>query len=273
MQTKRKTNMNIHHKNMQKIAQDMQNWVASNLSHLQVLECAYGHYDINHGTFMAMPMIHSWYCEYLEKGLDLRVAERLKSKINFWSENDKLYNNYQKHIKDHYTSRDFYKFDIVNTVPEGFEMLAIGVHKKLSSEELIELQRAFRVLSYFAFQVRKRYRNCAIELRAFDAVKQLFENQGIEPTDGALIDVYAKAKFGNVILTCKEQQYIEHLLFNLTYQEIAYKHCCSVIAVRKIYYNIKKKLGNEYMSSSMMLNQLNQLGVLSLCAKKFIYNT
>ncbi len=256
---------------MKQVSQDMQSWVNSNLSSLQVLECAYGHYDIEKGTFMAIPMIQSWYYEYLEKGLDLLVADRLKSKMNYWSHSDQVYSNYHKHIRKNYTDKFFYKFDLVNKIPEGYELLAIGVHKKLSNCELLELQRAFRVISYQASQIRKRYPNSCIELRAYEAVHDLFHIENKEKEN--MISQYEKSKFGDIILTPKEQQYIEYTLFNLTHKEISYKHNCSQTAVRKVISNIKRKLGNEYMPTSSMLIKLNEIGALGLCSRNFVYNS
>ena len=68
------------------------------------------------------------------------------------------------------------------------------------------------------------------------------------------------------MLTAKEMQYIEYMLRNKTHLEVALLQDCSETAVRHIYMNIRRKLGNESMTLSQMAHQLDQLGVLSLCA-------
>ena len=80
---------------------------------------------------------------------------------------------------------------------------------------------------------------------------------------------YEKSNFKGVILTAKEQLYIEYLLFNLSHKEIAHKQGCSQTAVRQIFINIKRKLGCIHMPTSTLVRKLNEHGVLSLYSIKF----
>lgn len=76
------------------------------------------------------------------------------------------------------------------------------------------------------------------------------------------LNIKKKSQFGHVILTAKELKYVEYMMLNYTYKEIACMQGCSITAVRKKYANIKKKLGNTTMSSSALMIELKNLGVL-----------
>lgn len=262
MKKKRKTNMKIHHKNMKQVSSDMQGWVQSNLSHLGVYEGVFCHIDLNEQTLMTIPTFYNWHCQYMEQDLDLEIASRLNVGTNYWNQSSRMFNSYKNFLGN----ADFYKADFVVKTNTGFELFAVASRNPFACKDYITINHYFRSLSYSASKIRKAQPNIGVDLRAYQQVKTRFmENNPL--TQKAIDLPYAKSKFGDLILTAKEQQYVEYILFNLTHKEIAHKQDCSETAVRHVISNIKRKLGNEFMPSSHMLAALKEKGVLEVCAK------
>tara|TARA_B100001094_G_C18170890_1_gene795021 strand:- start:389 stop:1144 length:756 start_codon:yes stop_codon:yes gene_type:complete len=244
---------------MKQVSQDMQQWTKSNLTHLGIYECTYNYFNVHDETFMPIPMNYNWYCEYMEKGFDLSVADRLNSGSAFWKD-DSVFQAYKKCVG----IEKCYKLDLVVKTTKGYEMLILAGQKPLNTKDFTLLNRAFHQVSFLAHRIRQDKPNTLIHLKPVNAIK-LNHYRDHQNDTSSKVNKYTKAKFDNIILTPKEQLYIEYTLFNLTHKEIAYKHNCSQTAVRKVISNIKRKLGNEFMPTSQMLLSLNDKGVLSSC--------
>tara|TARA_B100001094_G_scaffold228083_1_gene222628 strand:+ start:200 stop:979 length:780 start_codon:yes stop_codon:yes gene_type:complete len=252
---KRTTNMNIHHKNMKQVSRDMQAWTESHLNEIGIYDCTYSHCDMYNGTRTPITTSYEWYCIYSEKNLDLLLPQRIEKTGTYWSQENQLYASYENFAAD-----NFYKLDLFNKLDEGYEMFSIGCNRYLTPQEYKQLQYLFKVIAYEAQKIRKKKPHITLELRTCDELKKL---HSIETN--SFHSAPKKAKFQSLILTPKEQLYIGHLMFNLTHKEIAYKYNCSETAVRKVILNIKRKLGNEYYSNSVMFEMLHQKQVLSHC--------
>lgn len=264
---KRTVNMNIHHKNMKQVSEDMKQWTQENLSSLGIYECSYNHFDIKRNIFMPIPMHYEWYCEYLEKGYDLSVAERLNEGANYWKEDDPMFTAYKKCVgRD-----DCYKLDLVIKNESGFELLIVAGSSPLTAKGFNVLQKNFYQLSFQGHKIRKLKPNTMLEIDPIKSVTEKFYNSGNDDSANLLDpSSYKKARFQEVILTAKEQLYIEYLIYNFTHKQIASKQGCSETAVRKVITNIKIKLGNAHMSASTMLLKLNDIGALAVCSGSII---
>tara|TARA_B100001094_G_scaffold98535_1_gene94743 strand:+ start:306 stop:1076 length:771 start_codon:yes stop_codon:yes gene_type:complete len=254
--------MNIHHKNMKQIACDMNNWRQKNLSPYGIFEVNYTRYDIKNKTWIVMPSMYDWYCKFMEQDLDLHIAQRLKSGWKFWDKEDITFKKYEKFLAIKNVP-DTHKNQIVSERPDGFEMLAVSSHNKLTQFEQMHVEKAFRSMSYQAESVIKSKPNILLDFRGVEQIPNLSKPNALPEMQ------YEKSNFKGLILTAKEQLYIEYLLFNLSHKEVAYKQNCSQTAVRKIYLNIKRKLGCSYMPTSTLLKKLNEHDVLSLYSIKF----
>ncbi len=261
---KRITNMNIHHKNMKQVSRDMQSWIQSSLSSFGIFECGYHNINIKDKTLLPIPTMYNWYCEYLERGLDLHTPTRIKNADKYWNSQDSLFQAYDKHVPED-ERNTLHKIDLVSKFDHGYELFSVGSYKPLSRESHIAIHKCFKEVSYQANKIKKKKPNILLDLRAIDEFKSLHEtNQLLTNTE------YKKSNFNGVILTPKELQYIEYLVFNLNHKEIAYRHQCSQTAVRKVLCNIKRKMGNSYMPTSHLLLKMNEIGVLRLISKSFM---
>ncbi len=258
--------MNIHHKNMKQVSQEMQSWTKSNLTYLGIYECNYAHFDLNEASWAGIPMYYDWYCEYMEQGLDLSLASRLSQGTRYWDQTTQLYQKYN-HFINTIDTHSPHRLDVITKTDDGFEMLTVSSDHLLTPSEHLQVEKALRVLSHQARYITKNKPNLTMDLRCVNELKNIeFEKEG------PCYSQYEKSKFGDVILTSKEQKYIEYMIFNKTQKEIAYLHSCSETAVRKVITNIKRKLGHEFMPNSQMMDLLGQIGVLSICSQSFIVN-
>ena len=164
--------MNIHHRNIKQISQDMQSWVHKHLFQYGIFECAYGCFNTDEATFLPIPMYYNWYAAYMEKSLDLIVATRLKyTGFNYWEKHSPLFKSYNHSVNHKYDKT--YKLDIVIPVRNGYEMLVIGSHTPLSHHTQHTLSQCFHELSSTAFELKKKQPSLCIELRAIQSIINL----------------------------------------------------------------------------------------------------
>ena len=269
MNKQRKTNMKIHHKNMKQVFADTQQWVKKNLEPLGIYEFSCNYLDIENQTFMPIGTNYPLYCAYMEKEHHLNVASRLKSGPNLWGNNQELSNLY-RNVMDLSPDEKFYKLDWPIKTNVGYELFVLTSATPLKHQELKLIRQKMHTFSYEANKIRKQKSNILLELQSIDEIREQYYNASELRTNRCIekeLSQYFKSSFGNITLTAKEQLYIEHLMFNMTHKEIAYKHKCSEMAVRKIIMNIKRKIGHEGMSTSKMFQRLNELSVLAVCTQ------
>ena len=264
MKKQRKINMKIHHKNMKQVSLDMQQWVQSNLAHLGIFECGYANYNFVEQSFLPIPMHHEWYCQYMEQDLDLLTATRVAQASKYWDMQNTIHKKYNDFIEQR-MKKNFYKIDFIQKNADSYELLTVGTERPFSPQEYLEIQKHFRHISYQADQIRKQKSHVLSELRPWRELKNLHQEKSVIDTASE----YEKAKFDDITLTAKEQLYIEYLMMNKTHKEIAFNHEVSDVAVRNVLRNIKRKLGNDYMSTSLMFKRLKSKGVLSVCSQSF----
>ena len=262
MNKQRKTNMKIHHKNMKQVSHDMQQWVQSNLAHLGIFECNYSSINAQESTWMGIPMSHRWYCHFMEQGLDKSVVARLQKGSHYLEGSDILYKKYAQYIGSKPTD-DLHRYDYVIKNHQGFETLTVSSNQLISKSTHDHLNKVLHHLSYQAQRIVKNKSNIESEFRFSQELTELFEAKTSEEKSST----YMKSKFHDVILTAKEQLYIEYLIRNLSHKEIAHEHDVSETGVRHVLRNIKRKLGNDSMSTPRMFELLDKKGVLSLCSQ------
>jgi len=262
--------MNIHHKNMKQVSRDMQSWVNQNISDRNIYECSYSYYNYFDRTFMSLPCDYMWYCDYMEKSLDLLSSYRIKNGSKYWDQESELYKNYKKNISNCIGSKTFYKLDILNKMEHGFEMLAIGSFEPISFQSHIRINHLFSQLSLHAHKIRKKRKHICSDLRQVDEIRDIHiaQEKKLDNLSESSLKNYSKAKFDNLILTAKELLYIEYTMMGLTHKEIAARQQCSQTAVRKVLLNIKFKLGFSYMPNSQMMSKLKDVGVLEVCMQQ-----
>lgn len=165
---KRRTNINIHHKNMKLISQHMQVWTQDNLGNIGIFDCTYSHCDMLNGTRTPITTSYDWYCIYSEKNMDLLLPQRIKQSGIYWSQHNRLYKEYQKFAND-----KFYKLDLFNKLDEGYEMLSLGCSRALTQAEYLKLKVLFKVISSEAKKIKQLKPNISIELRTCEQLKEL----------------------------------------------------------------------------------------------------
>jgi hypothetical protein len=162
----------MHYKNMQTVAQSMYQWVQQHLVQYSIYECEYGRYNLTDGTFLPLPMYYPWFATFMEKNLDLMVAERLaKTGVHRWAEEGELYRIYDHYVRHGYPQ--VYRYDFVRLLPNGYELLAVGTLKPISYLVQRQLYQAFDFLSKTAIDLKQTYPYLPVELRAHQDVLQL----------------------------------------------------------------------------------------------------
>ena len=204
-------------------------------------------------------IVSSW-----EKKLDLCLAPRLKTGWHFWEQTDLTYRAYQKYVRS-LNLENVHKSQFGSYHENTLEMCVIGSRSKLEKAELIQAEKAFRQISYQARQLVKYKPNLMLDLN----IDMSVVNRNLSLKKHHIETRYEKALFKGITLTSTEQQYIEYLIFNTSHKGIAYKHNCSETAVRKVITNIKRKLGNDSMSTQAMMTHLNEIGLFNVISQKF----
>ena len=102
---------------------------------------------------------------------------------------------------------------LARKISEGYELLAIGMHKFPTHHDIIELQRAFGVILSSLTYKKTIFQNTRIELRAFQEVQRLHQHSSFQTShSNEQNNTYETSQFGSIKLTSKEQLYIEYTL-------------------------------------------------------------
>tara|TARA_B100001094_G_scaffold235595_1_gene230636 strand:+ start:1215 stop:1958 length:744 start_codon:yes stop_codon:yes gene_type:complete len=247
---------------MSAFSQHLEDWRQSKVDHL-TSEVGYMYFDIQKNKYLGSSSNLAWRSEFHEKDLDISGINLLNEGCFILPNNSVIksaYNNLEQ------TQPDSYKTLFCRRDNFGFELFGVVTQKELSNIDQIFMNKSLFNLSYKVSRWVKNKTSIFTDIKAYDLAKNKFDQ-----CSGAPEIVYDKSKFrGNLILTTKEQQYIEYLLFNFTKKDIAYKHQCSETAVSNVITNIKRKLGYENMATPMMMIKLKELGVLGIYAQALI---
>lgn len=250
---------NIHLKNMNLFSKYLEAWRLSKVDNL-TSEIGYMYFDIQKNRYLGSSSNLAWRYEFHEKDLDVSGVNLLREGCFILPNNSVIKSAYNKLENTQATS---YKTLFCRRDEFGFELFGIVTEQELSNIDQIIMHKKLFNLSYEISRWVKHKKSIFTDIKAYELARNQFDQSyGVSEIQ------YDKSKFrGNLILTTKEQQYIEYLLFNLTQKEIAYKHGVSETAVRKVILNIKRKLGYEYMSHTTMMIKLKELGVLGIYAQ------
>jgi DNA-binding CsgD family transcriptional regulator len=250
--------MNIHHKNMRQVTEDMQQWIQTNLESYGVFDVVYCHLDLKKQNMLTIPTHLSWHNAYTEQGLTHLLPKRLTPGIRSVPAQNPLYQAFANHFKE----TPFHKLDVVKKYDNEYELLSVTCIEEIQPELHHKILASLHELSYEACKITKYKPNIRVPL-------ELHTHDFESAQEPSLKNQYQKSKFGDLVLTAKEMQYIEYMLRNKTHQEIALLQDCSNTAVRHIYLNIRRKLGCESMPIGHMAHKLDQLGVLNVCSANF----
>lgn len=252
--------MNVHYKNIKHLSQSTMNWIQANLSHLGVDKFSCNFIDLKHNTYLPLGCHYELYCEFIEKKHHLNMASRIIPGLRRWNTNEALFQLEQKY---RIPNEQFHIVDWALKTQNGFELYCIMSHQELRLKELEAIKQWMHVFSYQGAQVSKYKPKALLHLENRAALTEKYHNFDSMQTESEF--AYQKAKFDDLILTGKEQEYIEHLVMHRTHKEIANLYQVTETAVRNVIGNIKRKLGSENMSTSRMFNLLNDCGALASC--------
>jgi hypothetical protein len=252
--------MHIHYKNIKSIAENTKTWVDNHLSHLGIDIFGCNVIDLKDNTYLPMACHYDLYCEYIEKKHHLNMASRLQHGLRYWSAADPLY---QLECQFRAPEAKLHMLDWTLKTKHGFEMYVIVGHHELQLQHFYQLKHWIHAFSYQALQVKKYKPKALLELENRDVLLEKHLSFDDEPKAEPF--VFQKARFGDLVLTGKEQAYIQHLVLKRPYKDIAAGYQVSEMAVHKAIYNIKCKLGSPTMTLPDMLAQLNACGVLGAC--------
>lgn len=259
--------MYMHHKNMKYLCNATEAWERKHLGYLGIVKLCCNFMDLEHNTYLPLGSGYTQYCEFLEKKLHYDIAARITPGIRHCSPNEVLYQVVESHYL-HKTNADdshqkLHAIDWTIRTETGFEVFLIVSHQPIQPHQMSDLKHWLHAFSYKGAQVKKYKPKALLEIENRDAIMDKYLNFEAQSTEMPV--EFQKAKFGTLVLTGKEQAYIQHLMLHRPYQEIAAYFQISEMAVHKSIQNIKRKLGSANMSMPDMFSQLNECGVLESC--------
>ena len=243
----------LHEKQVKQLSELLIRWMEQELAHLGVFECAYSDYDVIRSIVLTVSSNHLWRAQFYERDLDLHIEPFFKIGFERAPEKSKMKRAYNA-LYDKHT----FKINLVSAYKAGFFVFGLTTYRLLNSQEQGTIAVKFRQLCYKIQQWTKQKKHVYREIRVLDAVKAQHHLQH----SSLFVEHQSKSLFDDLALTAKELLYIEELMMNSTYKEIAYNHQRSQASVRGVLANIKRKLGHETMSNSHMMKLLRDKGVL-----------
>jgi hypothetical protein len=248
-----------HQQYIKLLSSYLQSWLESHITLFGVFELGYNFYHIDKNQYLFVSTNASWRDQFLDLGLDQDVIKLLQQDIFTLSNQSPIkqcYNEYH----DVNSCKTLFVFRNV----AGFELFEVTTQSELSYLEQSAIKRSLMNLTYDLklFIKNKISPSIYSEINGLDRVKVQHAKQLTKVNTPYN---YEWACFqGELVLTTKEQLFIEYLMVHLTQKEIASQHNCSVKMVRKKLVNIKRKLGNASMKTSTMMFELKKRGVLSM---------
>jgi DNA-binding CsgD family transcriptional regulator len=187
--------------------------------------------------------------------------------IRYWDTGETLYDIEQAHYQTESASEGLsptpHAFDWTMKTDTGFEIFCVVSHQPLQPSQMQALKHWMHVFSYQGAQIKKYKPKAMLELQNRDALEAKFLNFDDRTLPKPI--QFQKAKFDELILTGREQAYIQHLILQRPYKDIAAIYQVSEAAVHKAVFNIKHKLGCGTMNLTEMFDKLNHCGALSAC--------
>jgi DNA-binding CsgD family transcriptional regulator len=268
--------MHIHHKNMKYLCRSTEDWIEQNLSYLGIKGFACNFIDLKENMFLPLGTGYEPYCEFIEKKLHHDLGSRIVPGIRHWNTSEVLFQIEEKHFQSMSTQnipataqQPQHAFDWTIKTSRGFEMFCAVSHQPLQPHQIQSLKHWMHVFSYQGAQVKKYKPKAILELQNRAALEAKFLT--FDTLKQQVLVEFQKAKFGQLILTSKEQTYIQHLVLQRSYQDIAARYHVSEMAVLKVIHNIKRKLGGAHMTIHEMLDKLNACGALQACMQLIKY--
>ncbi|MBL6735106.1 MAG: hypothetical protein ISP86_04420 [Shewanellaceae bacterium] len=257
--------MNIHHKNMKNLCQATEAWIQTHLSDLGIVEFGCNFLDLKDNVYLPMTSGYDQYCDFISKKLHHNLASRIVRGLRFWSPEETVFQVVKSHLRsDAYNPASrMYGIDWTIKTDRGFEMFCAVGHRALQPHQINALKHWMHVFSYEGAQIKKSKPKVLLAIENQPSLAEKHIN--FDELDASEPFLLQKAKFGALVLTGKEQEYIQLLMLQRPYREIAAKYQVTEVAVRKAIHNIKCKLGRPHMSLPEMFSELNACGVLGAC--------
>lgn len=243
----------LHEKQVKQLSELLTSWMEQELACFGVFECAYSDYDVIRSVVLTVSTNNSWRAQFYERDLDLYIEPFFKIGFEIAPEKSQMKLTYN----ELYDKRTF-KINLVSAYTAGFFVFGLTTYRLLNSQEQGAIAVKFHQLCYKIQQWTKQKKHVYREIRVLDAVKAQHHLQ----YTSLVTEHQPKSQFDDIALTAKELLYIEELMMNCTYKEIAYNYQRSETSVRGVLANIKRKLGHETMSNSHMMKLLRAKGVL-----------
>jgi DNA-binding CsgD family transcriptional regulator len=235
-------------------AQFLQVWSDKNLGSIDFLNLSYLFIDLNQKHIQMLSTDVKWYQKYWQSQLDKDLSLRLQKKTTYWSElnlsHRKFLERYRPNTK---------KVDLCIHNEDSFEILSIHTKKMLHMDDYVMLYQALPSLSYHAHKFRCRANPPNLHPIRDNRVFSLTLKKECNPVN-LIFDQEKRYRFDSFNLTALEIKYLQCLSALMSQKEIAYRYNVSETAVRKVIYNIKRKLGNESMPNSQLFCILKQVG-------------
>jgi DNA-binding CsgD family transcriptional regulator len=257
--------MNIHHKNMKNLCRATEAWVQTYLSDLGIVEFGCNFIDLTDNTYLPLTSGYGQYCDFISKKLHHNIAPRIVRGLRYWNPNETLFQVVKSHLRSdrHTSAPTMHGIDWTIKTDRGFEMFCAVGHHALQPHQINALKHWIHVFSYEGAQIKKSKPKALLAIENQPELAEKYINfDQINTSEPFSLQ---KAKFGALVLTGKEQEYIQMLMLQCPYREIAAKYQVSEVAVRKAIYNIKCKLGHPNMPLPEMFSELNACGVLGAC--------
>ncbi|MBL6735240.1 MAG: hypothetical protein ISP86_05115, partial [Shewanellaceae bacterium] len=218
--------MHIHHKNMKYLCHSSEAWMRKNLSYLGIEGIGCNMIDLEKNTYFPFGCGYDQYCQFMEKKLDRDMASRVTAGLRFWDEQETLFQVVETHYlpqKVPFAPKQALKaFDCTLKTASGFEIFSIVSQQWIQPPQLNALQHWMHAFAYEGAQMKKHKPKAVLELENREALTAQFLNFDESTTD--LPVQFQKAKFGDLVLTGKEQAYIQLMVLQLPYREIATKY-------------------------------------------------
>lgn len=251
-------------KNEQQIHTKMAQWCASGLLEYGVTETGFLRYDIKKNQYIGNSTNCLWRDEFHEQALEATGVHLLKEGCFILPQNSVIKEAYNGLTE----TPESYKTLFVLRDEAVFTVFGVVTDQLLGMPAQAAVNRKIHQLSFELERFLKGKTTDAIyqDIPQWHLAQEmlLLATDVADPTE----IIYDKAKFsGNLILTGKEQKYIECLILGMTHRQIAQTYQVSETAVSGVIKNIRRKLNmQEGLSHFEMMLALKERGVLGIYA-------
>jgi hypothetical protein len=245
--------MHIFHQHFKQVAKVMQGFMQQHLIPYGIEKCGYCRFDVQAARIMMIPSDYHWHCIFWEKNLDMHFHHRIQPGLHLINSQHDVLHHYHHYRKTCLKTEDaFFKYDWVNPVESGFELLTFVSHQPIPTKLMPHLNWVRCKLAQAQAALLERYPDLWFEMRAM--LEQPLAPSFIEQAMPML-----ELQLGHKgVLTWTEQRLLEQLVEHghdgmLALQSQSRRHSIQV-TIREI----KRKLGDASMSHHRLFALLFQ---------------